>query len=66
MFPSCSVPPDSQDTKLSNSNQGASPSAGKNIGVVLGSCLRLEVRLGISVVSITKMRVTKITSWIGV
>ena len=44
MFPSCSVPPDSQDTKLSNSNQGASPSAGKNIGVVLGSCLRLEVR----------------------
>ena len=35
MFSGCTVPPDSKETKLESSNQEASPSAGKNTGVVL-------------------------------
>ena len=38
MFSGCTVPPDSKETKLGSSNQEASPSAGKNIGIVLVSC----------------------------
>ena len=32
------MPPDSKETELQSSNQKASPSVGKNIGVVLVSC----------------------------
>ena len=35
---------DSKETKLGSSNQEASPSAGKNTGVVLVPCSRMEVR----------------------
>ena len=35
MFSGCTVPPDSKETKLQSSNQEASPSAGKNTGVIL-------------------------------
>ena len=35
MFSGCTVPPDSKETELGSSNQEASPSAGKNTGVVL-------------------------------
>ena len=38
MFSGCTVPPDSKETKLGSSNQEASLSAGKNIGIVLVSC----------------------------
>ena len=38
-----SVQLDSKETKLGSSNQEASPSAGKNIRVVLVSCSRIEV-----------------------
>ena len=38
MFSGCTVPPDSKETKLGSSNKEASPSAGKNTGVVLLSC----------------------------
>ena len=38
-----SVPPDSRETKLGSSNQEASPSAGKNTGVVLVLCSRMKV-----------------------
>ena len=40
----CTVPPDSKDTKLASSDQEASPSAGKNTGIVLVPCSRMEVR----------------------
>ena len=35
---------DRKETELGSSNQEAFPSTGKNIGVVLVSCLRMEVR----------------------
>ena len=38
------MPPDSRDTKLGSSDQEASPSAGKNTGVVLVPCTSMEVR----------------------
>ena len=38
------VPPDSKETELGSSDQEASPSAGKNTGVVLVPCSRMEVR----------------------
>ena len=38
MFPGCTVPPDSKETEPGNKNQEASPSAGKNTGVVLMPC----------------------------
>ena len=39
------MPPDSKETELGSSNQEASPSAGKNTGVVLVLCSRMEVHL---------------------
>ena len=44
MFSGCTVPPDSKETELGSSDQEASPLAGKNIGVVLVPCSRIEVR----------------------
>ena len=44
VFSDCTVLPDSKETKLGSSNQEASPSAGKNTGVVLVPCSRMEVR----------------------
>ena len=38
MFSSCTVPPDSKETELGSSSQEASPSADKNIGIVLVPC----------------------------
>ena len=38
MVSGCTVPPDSKETELRSSNQEASPSAGKNTGVVLVPC----------------------------
>ena len=38
MFSGCTVPPDSKETKLGSSDQEASPSAGKNAGIVLVPC----------------------------
>ena len=35
MFSGCTIPPNSKETKLENSDQEASPSAGKNTGIVL-------------------------------
>ena len=35
MFSGCTVPPDSKEAELGSSDQEASPSAGKNTGVVL-------------------------------
>ena len=39
MFSDCTVPPDSKEAELDSSNQEASPSAGKNTGIVLMPCL---------------------------
>ena len=39
----CTVLPDSKETELGSSNQEASPSAGKNTGVVLVPCWCMEV-----------------------
>ena len=36
--------PDSKETELGSNDQEASPSAGKNTGVVLVPCSRMEVR----------------------
>ena len=44
MFFGCTVPPDSKKTELGSSNQEVSLSAGKNTGVVLVTCSRMEVR----------------------
>ena len=38
MFSGCTVPPDSKETEFGNSGQEASPSAGKNTGIVLVPC----------------------------
>ena len=38
MFSGCTVPPDSKETKLGSSDQEASPSAGKNTGIVFVPC----------------------------
>ena len=35
MFSGCTMPPNSKETKLENSDQEASPAAGKNTGIVL-------------------------------
>ena len=80
MFSGCTVPPDSKETELGSSDQEASPSAGKNTGLVLVSCSHMEVRpysyfgccgyflcLWVSFVMADEfsVRVTKITSRIG-
>ena len=38
MFSGCAVPPDSKETKLGSRDREASPSAGKNTGIVLVPC----------------------------
>ena len=38
MFSGCTVSPDSRKTELGSSNQEASPSTGKNIGIVFVPC----------------------------
>ena len=43
VFSGCTVLPDSKETKLESGNQEASPSAGKNTGVVLVAWLLMEV-----------------------
>ena len=35
MFSGRTVPPDNKETEIESSNQKASPSAGKNVGIVL-------------------------------
>ena len=62
------MPPDSKETEL-GSNQEASPSAGKNTGVVLVPCSRMEVRSYSASFVMTdefSVIVTKITWRIGV
>ena len=44
VFSGYNVPPDSKETELGSSDQEASPSAGKNTGVVLVPCSSMEVR----------------------
>ena len=38
MFSGCNVPPDSKETEHRSNNQEASPSAGRNTGIVLVPC----------------------------
>ena len=38
VFSGCTVPPDGKETKLGSSDEEASPSAGKNTGIVLVPC----------------------------
>ena len=38
MFSGCTVPSDSKETETGTSDQGASPSAGKNTAIVLVLC----------------------------
>ena len=81
MFSGCTVLPDSKKTELGSSDQEASPSAGKDTGVVLVPFLHMEVRPysdfqwcgyfwgpWVSFVPTDKfsVRVTKITSRISV
>ena len=81
MFSGCTVPPDSKEIELGSSDQEASPSASKNTGVVIVSCLCMEARpysyfwwcgyfCGPWVSFVTtdelSVRFTKITSRIGV
>ena len=63
MFTGCTVPLDSKETKLGSSNQEASPSAGKNTGVVLVPCSHME--LSFVTTDELSVRVTKIISRIG-
>ena len=77
----CTVPPPSKEIKLGSSNQEASPSPGKNTGVVLVPCLCMELRpysfflwwgyfwspwVSFVTTGEFSVRVTKITSRIGV
>ena len=81
VFSGCTVPSDSKETELGSSDQEASPSAGKNIGVVLVPFSRMEVRpysyfrwcgyfwgpwVSFVMTDEFSVRVTKITSRIGV
>ena len=81
MFSGCTVLPGSKDTKLGSSDQEASPSAGKNTGVVLVPCSRTEGHpysyfwvcgyfrgpwVSFVMEDEFSVRVTKITSRIGV
>ena len=43
MFSGSTVTSDSKETELGSSDQEASPSAGKNMGLVLVPCLHMEV-----------------------
>ena len=43
VFSGCTVPPDSKETELGSSDQEASPSAGRNTGLVLVPCSCMEV-----------------------
>ena len=43
VFSSCTMPPDSKETELGRSDQGASPSAAKNTRVVLVPSLHMKV-----------------------
>ena len=45
MLSGCTVPSDSKETELGSSDQEASPSSGKNTGVVLLPCSHMEVQL---------------------
>ena len=81
MFAACTVLPDSKETELGSSNPEASPSVGKNTGVVLVPCSHMEVRpysyfwwcgyfggpwASFVTADEFSVRVTKITSRIGV
>ena len=55
MFSVCTVLPDRKETELGSSDQEASPSAGKNIGVVLVACLSMEVHTYSSGVDISEV-----------
>ena len=72
MFSGCPVLPESKETGLESSDQEASPSAGKNTGVVLESCCAWKCDpTAIPWVSFvttdeSSVRVTKITSRIGI
>ena len=62
------MPPDSNETELESSYQEASPSVGKNTAVDLEPCSCMKVCPWVSFVMVDKfsVRVTKITSRIGV
>ena len=45
MLSGCTVPSDSKKTEIGSRNQEASPSAGKNTGVVLVPCSCMEMHL---------------------
>ena len=56
MFSGCTVPLDSKEIKLGSSNEEASPSAGKNPGIVLGQCLCMKcIPTAISSVNISEV-----------
>ena len=57
MFSGCTVPPNGKVTKLGSSNQEASLSAGKNIGIVLVSCyswkcIRTAISAGVDILDV--------------
>ena len=81
MFSDCTVPPDGKEIQPGSSDQEASPLAGKNTRVVLVACHTEKCVptacfqwcgyfRGPWVSSVTmddfSVRVTKVTSWIGV
>ena len=77
MFSGCTVSPDSKETELRSSDQEASPSAGRNTGIVLVPCLHMEVcphsyfwwfgpRVSFITTDEFSVRVAKITSKIDV
>ena len=72
MFSGCTVPSDSKETELERIDQEASPSAGKNTGMVLVPCLAWKcvptaISSGLDIFEVPRchnfsVRVTKITS----
>ena len=79
MFSGCIVLPDSKETELGSSDQEASPSAGKNNGIVLvpcctWKCVPTVISSGVDISEVPgghvttdefSVRVKKITSRIG-
>ena len=54
MFSGCTVPPYSKETELGSSDQDASPSTGKNVGIVLvpcrvGTCVPTAISGGVDI-----------------
>ena len=61
MFSGCTVLPDSNETEFRNRDQGASPSAGINTGIVLvPTMLHMEVHMEVPTVILGRVDISNV------